>query len=121
MGLDISLTEIGEVGLYEGGTTHNLGKMAGKVSLKKSLVPTLKEDTTLYRVLWRPGELGFSKGSDLIVLLTEAVRELKSDPEFYKTFNSPNGWGMYEHFVPFVERYLNACKEYPKSLIEISR
>jgi len=28
---------------------------------------------------------------------------------------------MYEHFVPFVEKYLNACKEYPKSLIEISR
>jgi hypothetical protein len=28
---------------------------------------------------------------------------------------------MYEHFVPFVEEYLNACKEYPDSTISISR
>ena len=32
-----------------------------------------------------------------------------------------NGWGMYEHFVPFVEKYLEACKEYPDAVIEVSR
>ena len=38
--------------------------------------------------------------------------------EYFEQFNSDNGWGMYEHFVPFVEKYLNACKENPESYIQ---
>lgn len=38
-----------------------------------------------------------------------------------ETFNSDNGWGMYVNFVPFVEKYLNACKQYPDAKVEVWR
>lgn len=46
---------------------------------------------------------------------------MKARPEHYEEFNSINGWGLYENFVPFVEDYLNACKENPDAIIEVSR
>ena len=42
-------------------------------------------------------------------------------PVHYKTFDSPNGWGLYKHFVPFIEKYLEALKEYPESFVECNR
>ena len=52
---------------------------------------------------------------------SQPLNDLKEGPEYFKTFNSPNGWGMYENFVPFVEKYLEACKDFPDALIEVSR
>jgi len=40
---------------------------------------------------------------------------IKEDPK------NPNGWGLYIHFVPFVEAYLGACINYPNSIIKVSR
>jgi hypothetical protein len=42
-------------------------------------------------------------------------------PEHYEKFNSPNGWGMYHNFVPWIEEYLQALKEYPESFVECDR
>ena len=47
--------------------------------------------------------------------------DLKKRPEYYEQFNSSNGWGMYQHFVPFVEKYLNACMEFPDAIVEVDR
>jgi hypothetical protein len=93
--------------VYDANITHNLGKMAGEAGI--------------YQALWRPEEINKEKAEDIIELLEVGLTNLKARPEHFKQFNSSNGWGMYEHFVPFVEKYLNACKEYPKCLIEISR
>jgi hypothetical protein len=49
------------------------------------------------------------------------LNDLKKRPLHYKNFNAPNGWGTYKHFVPFVEKYLNACKEHPDATIDVSR
>jgi len=92
---------------YWANITHNLGQMADAAGI--------------YEALWRPEELKIKKAKKLIPLLEEGLRKLKEDPEKYKKFNSPNGWGMYEHFVPFVENYLNACKENPESIVSVSR
>ena len=120
MSLDVSLVRTKWVSYDEGKThtkedeyvyaaniTHNLGKMAGEAGI--------------YEALWRPEEINKEKAGDIIELLEVGLADLKARPEHFEQFNSPNGWGMYEHFVPFVEKYLNACKEYPKYLIEISR
>lgn len=45
---------------------------------------------------------------------------MKKEPERFKKFGSPNGWGTYEHFLPWVESYLKACEEYPDATIEVS-
>jgi hypothetical protein len=93
--------------VYSANITHNLGKMAGEAGI--------------YEALWRPEEIGKIKASEIIELLEKGLADLKARPEHFETFNSPNGWGMYEHFVPFVEKYLEACKEYPDAIIKASR
>ena len=93
--------------VYDANITHNLGKMA--------------DEAGIYYALWRPEEIKKTKAGELITLLEKGLAELKAKPEYYEKFNSPNGWGMYEHFVPFVENYLEACKEYPNAEISVSR
>ena len=93
--------------VYSANITHNLGEMARYAGI--------------YKALWRPEEIGKVKASEIIDLLEKGLVDLKARPEYFKQFNSPNGWGMYEHFVPFVEEYLKACREYPDAFIEVSR
>lgn len=93
--------------VYWANITHNLGKMAGEAGI--------------YEALWRPEEIGKTKASEIVELLEKGLADLKARPEHFEKFNSPNGWGMYEHFVPFVEEYLEACKEYPDAIIGVSR
>ena len=93
--------------VYDTNITHNLGTMAKAVGI--------------YKALWRPEELDIDTAGDLIPLLELGLHVLKEAPEYYKQYNAENGWGLYKHFVPFVENYLIACKQYPQSKIAISR
>ena len=93
--------------VYDANITHNLGKMADKAGI--------------YYALWRPEEIEKSKAKDIIELLEKGLADLKERPEYFQQFNSDNGWGLYENFVPFVEKYLDACKEYPETDIYVSR
>lgn len=127
MSLDVTLSRVQKTGVYDTNITHNLGAMASAAGL--------------YEALWRPhrlkpdynipeddykAECEFEDNSqtfarDIIPLLEMGLADLKARPEHYAQFNAENGWGMYEHFVPFVENYLEACKEYPDALVEVSR
>lgn len=93
--------------VYSANITHNLGKMADAAGI--------------YQALWRPEEINIETADQLIDLLTKGLELLKSSPEKFKVYDSPNGWGKYEHFVPFVEEYLEACKKYPQATIHVSR
>jgi hypothetical protein len=99
-------TEVDEE-VYWANITHNLGEMAAMAGI--------------YKALWRPEEINKTKAGEIVSLLEKGLAELKARPEYFEQFNSTNGWGLYEHFVPFVEEYLEACKEYPDAIIEISR
>ena len=140
MSLDVYLTRKKWVSYDEGKThteeneevywaniTHNLTKMA--------------DEAGIYEALWRPHRLkhGYNinendhesewkfenqkktNAKDIIPFIEKGLADLKSRPSYFKKFNSPNGWGMYEHFVPFVEEYLEACKKYPDSFVNVSR
>ena len=93
--------------LYEANITHNLGRMA--------------KEAGIYMACWRPEEICITKAKDLVPLLSAGLKDMKARPDHYKKFNSDNGWGVYDNFVPWVEEYLNACKEFPESLVEASR
>lgn len=93
--------------LYWANITHNLGTMADAAGI--------------YKHLWRPEELGIKKAGELVAPLTEGLAKLKADPAYYKTFNPKNGWGNYDGFVDWVEKYLTACTENPDGTIEVSR
>ena len=83
--------------VYSANCTHNLNTMADKCGL--------------YELLWRPEEIDITKANQLIEPLTVGLELLKSNPEYFKQFNPSNGWGSYDGFVRFVEKYLEACVE----------
>jgi len=107
MSLDVYLTAVRPTEVYSRNITHNLNKMAMEAGI--------------YEALWRPEEIGIVRADQLIEPLTVGLEKLKADPEHYQKFNAPSGWGMYEHFVPFVEDYLQACKENPDAEVNVSR
>jgi hypothetical protein len=93
--------------VYWANITHNLGRMAAEAGI--------------YGILWRPEEIGKTKAGEIVELLEKGLADLKARPDYFEQFNAKNGWGMYEHFVPFVEKYLEACKEYSDAIIHVSR
>lgn len=93
--------------VFEANITHNLTDMA--------------EAAGIYKHLWRPEELGIELAGDLITGLEKGLIKLKANSSHFVEFNPANGWGSYEAFVPWVEKYLEACKKYPLAKINISR
>lgn len=97
--------------LFDANITHNLGEMADKAGI--------------YTALWSPEKLLDWKANPtagmLIDPLEEGLEKLKSNPDYFKKFDSPNGWGVYDNFVPFVEKVLDACKKHPKATVFTSR
>jgi len=92
---------------FSSNITHNLNNMA--------------KEAGIYGIVWRPEENGITKAKQLIEPLTKAIAEMKADPERFKKFNAENGWGLYEHFVPWLEEYLKACEIEPEALVKVSR
>lgn len=103
MSLDVSLHQ----SVYSANITHNLGAMA--------------QEAGIYQHLWRPEELHIWSASELIEPLAKGLALLVSDPERFKKYDSPNGWGTYGHFVPFVSQYLAACVANPDATVSVSR
>lgn len=102
-----TLEETAEV--WSGNITYNLGRMARQLTWGKR--------PSLYDVLWNPVEHHCLVARDIIPFLKEALYRLKFDPEYYKRFNPPNGWGTYEVLVDFVQSYLMACRQFPDATI----
>jgi hypothetical protein len=112
--------------LYTANITHNLNVMA--------------EQAGIYKALWRPYQLhkdyvhseDYNKemafedlitiiATDIIDIIEQGLDLLKNRPDYFSKFNAENGWGKYVNFVPFVEKYLEALKQYPDSLVEVDR
>jgi hypothetical protein len=112
--------------LYHANITHNLYAMAHAANI--------------YDVLWRPcrvhpdyvsidnydWEMRFEDSvtiyaKDITELIQAGLHRLKTRPGCYKQFDSPNRWGIYEDFIPFVEKYLKACLEYPDAIVRVDR
>ena len=106
MSLDFSLKEGGDC-VFWCNITHNLNKMARAAGI--------------YEVLWRPDENGITKANQCIEPLSVGLLELVRNRANYEAYNSPNGWGLYEHFVPFVTAVLTACCDYPDAEVRVSR
>lgn len=112
---------------YTTNITHNLTKMA--------------EEAGIYEALWRPHRLveGYDipKGNhdeeyefesktvifakDIVDILEKGLKDLEERPEYFKQFNSENGWGTYSHFVPFVREYLEECRNDENLIINVDR
>lgn len=89
------------------GMTHNMTEMAKWAGVLEAC--------------WMPEEIEGVTAAKLIPFLEAGLHKLKTQPEEAKKFNPPNGWGDYEGFVEFVEKYLAACREHPDATIKVSR
>lgn len=107
MSLDFYLTTIQPTVVFDANITHNLTGMADAAGI--------------YWCLWRPEEIGITKAHQMIPLLTEGLRKLVEDPETFQQYDSSNGWGTYQHFVPFVKQVLAGCIEHPDADVETCR
>ena len=87
--------------------THNLTTMADKAGI--------------YKACWRPEEIGATKAKHIIKILEKGYEMMINAPGYFKQFDSENGWGTYEHFLPWVKEYIEACKEHPEARIYVSR
>lgn len=107
MSLDVYLTAVRPTEVYSANITHNLGAMA--------------KEAGIYKHLWRPDEIGVTKAAQLIEPLRAGLALLQSDEARFRPFDAPNGWGRYEHLVPFVAEYLAACEANPDADVHVSR
>lgn len=97
----------GPLEVFSSNITHNLNTMA--------------EAAGIYKHLWRPEEIGITKAGQLIGPLKAGLKKMLDDPAKYKQYNSPNGWGLYEHFVPWVSQYLAVCEDNPEADVRVWR
>jgi len=108
MSLDIWLTNPGtDEEVYSANITHNL--------------TTVASEAGIYGCLWRPEENEITKAEHLIEPLENGLSLLKLLPDHYRSFDSPNGWGTYDDFVPWLENLLEACITYPGADVNTNR
>ena len=97
-------TDMEEV--YTGNITHNLSRMAKEVGL--------------YACLWG-WEAHGKQAKEIVADLRQGLNKLKSDPDYYKQFDAPNGWGKYTNLASFVQEVLYYCTQHPDARIRISK
>jgi hypothetical protein len=84
--------------------THNLSAMAKAAGV--------------YEACWRPDEHGYFKALHILPVLERGIAALQSEPERFEQYNAPNGWGTYEQFVPWLQRYAEACSAHPDAIVD---
>jgi hypothetical protein len=107
MSLDVCLIDADGKEVYSANITHNLGKMASAAGI--------------YKCLWRPDEHGIEKASQIIEPLEAGLGKLATNKAQFEEFNPPNGWGSWAGFVPWCANYLQACRDNPEALVNVSR
>lgn len=107
MSLDVSLFDAKGECVFDANITHNLNKMANAAGI--------------YKHLWRPEEIGITKAAELIQPLRVGLSDMVERPTYYESFNASNGWGLYENFLPWIAKYLEACIAHPDATIHVSR
>jgi hypothetical protein len=92
--------------VFSANITHNLGEMAAAAGI--------------YDACWHPENINATKAGQLIPILEKGIADMEARPEHYRQFNSPNGWGLYENFMPWLRDYLAACKRHPEAEVRTS-
>lgn len=107
MSLDVTLVNETGAEIYSTNITHNLGCMA--------------DEAGIYGCLWHPEECGITHARQLVSPLEAGVTLLATRKKRFEAFNAPNGWGLYEHFLPWCVDLLQECRNHPNARVEVSR
>jgi hypothetical protein len=124
-----------EACVFSANVTHNLGSMADHVGIyyalwrpeelmDEQLATRIRalEDAKKYDEAWElRKQLPTPHASDIIPLLEQGLEKLRTDRVGCLGHEPENRWGTYDGFVPWVEKYLAACREYPNARVRVSR
>ena len=105
---------------WHGNITHNLCRMTEDCMS----FDEYDQCYNLYDLLWRDTQAPFEGNyiNAYIAHLAYCLYVLKNDPEHFKQFNPPNGWGTYEQLIEFVRSFIHALINMPEgSTIEYSK
>jgi len=61
------------------------------------------------------------RASEYIEALEAGVKDMREHFTDYEKLDSPNGWGLAKHALPWLERTLVAFKENPTATIRVSK
>lgn len=87
--------------------THNLTEMAAEGGI--------------YEIVWRPELNGIERAGQLIEPLAKAISDMEAEPARFMEYDSDNGWGTYKDFLPWLKKYLEACRKWPEAIVRVSR
>jgi hypothetical protein len=60
------------------------------------------------------------KAIEAVKILQSGIIEMSKNPNEYKKLNPENGWGSYEGAKRFLKDIMNACLDYPESIVYVS-
>lgn len=103
MSIDIYLSVEG-VCVYDCNITHNLAPMWRAAGVWNALYESHGQRAVAIRKMVDAG-----------------VAAMRADPAKFRKLDSPNGWGIYEHALPFLEGLAEALARFPLAVIEVSR
>lgn len=84
--------------------THNLGMMW--------------REAGCYEALYESEGL---LASAVIPVIESAIALMKADPDRFRAHDAPNGWGTYDHALPWLESLLEDMKKCLSASIGVSR
>lgn len=59
--------------------------------------------------------------ANVLSTLRAGLAMMLADPDRFKKFDAPNGWGLYVHAVPWLEEVIAGFERYPHGEIRCSR
>lgn len=105
MSLDVALKCDHGHYAYDDNVTHNLVRMA--------------KEAGVYVACWHPERIREGiRAKELLSHLAMGLNNLRERPDFYRQFEPENGWGSYNGLVRFLEKYTDACREFPDHIVE---
>lgn len=130
--------------VFDQNITHNLGPMASAVddgNLYTALwEPEMFMDTAIAaQVTALEADKKYREARDLQHTMPRATARiiepylykglnlLRAQPDYYKTFepapdpHTGKPWGQYVNFLPWIEKYLVACRDWPDAIVRVSR
>lgn len=63
--------------------------------------------------------LNGNSSSDVVPIVKQALINLCEKPSHYKQFDSPNGWGIWRDFLPFLAELHEGMINNPNDIIEV--
>ena len=79
-------------------------------NITHSVCPMARE-AGVYDVLWHPEKNGIERAGDLVRPISVALGEMEIDPERFKKYDDPRGWGTYDQFLNWLYDVLEFCEE----------